>query len=258
MQRNFLEFIDAKDKLILILIGAIASVAFSDLYAQLTLFAATFCLALTLRKPALLLVLYGFMAFMMAIAVFCTLLLSQFIAALADFAVPKLVVPFLRGLTMMNLVVGLAMTTKIEQIMQALSALRLPFLLTLPSTVMIRFIPTFANDVIQVWETLKIRGWQMNFKMLCCHPLLSARLVFTPILFRALKSSESLGVAAELKGLDRGFRSSRQAYAASKDFHEKRAQRLIWVLTALVLITSVSLEVLMPADEMTQLASRVP
>lgn len=258
MQKNFLELIDAKNKLILILIGAIATVAFSDLYAQLTLFVATFSLALTLRKPALLLVLYGFMACMMGIAVVCTLVLSHFIAALADFAVPKLVIPFLRGLTMMNLVVGLAMTTKIEHIMQALTALRLPFLLTLPSTVMIRFIPTFANDVIQVWETLKIRGWQMNFKMICSHPLLCARLVFTPVLFRALKSSESLGVAAELKGLDRGFHSSRQPQSSIKDFYETRAQRWIWILTLLVLMVAVSFEVLMPADELSRLASRVP
>ena len=258
MQRRFLELIDAKDKLILILVGAIATVVFSNLYAQLTLFAATFCLALTLRKPVLLLVLYGFMACMMAIAVFCTIILSYFISALADFAVPKLVIPFLRGLTMMNLVVGLAMTTKIEHIMQALSALRLPFLLTLPSTVMIRFISTFANDVIQVWETLKIRGWQMNFKMICRYPLLSSRLVFTPILFRALKSSESLGVAAELKGLDRGFKYRRQSHVTTKDCIEKRAQRLIWSVTALVLAASLGLEILMPFDEMARLASGVP
>ena len=83
--------------------------------------------------------------------------------------------------------------------------MHLPFVITLPSTVMIRFIPTFAHDVSQVWETLKIRGWQLNFTMLCTHPFLCARLIFTPILFRALKSSEALGVAAELKGLDRGL-----------------------------------------------------
>ena len=33
------------------------------------------------------------------------------------------------------------------------------------------------------------------------HPVLSARLILAPILFRALKSSETLGVAAELKGM---------------------------------------------------------
>ena len=37
--------------------------------------------------------------------------------------------------------------------------------------------------------------------MLFLHPALSARLLLFPILFRALKSSESLGIAAELKGI---------------------------------------------------------
>lgn len=37
--------------------------------------------------------------------------------------------------------------------------------------------------------------------MLTLHPILSARLILAPILFRALKSSETLGVAAELKGM---------------------------------------------------------
>ena len=120
---------------------------------------------------------------------------------------------------MMNLVVGLAMSTRIENIMVALSQLKLPFMLTLPSTVMIRFIPTFAHDVVQVWETLKIRGWHLGFGMLCRHPLLSARLIFTPILFRALKSSEALGVAAELKGLDKGLgKQASNAFSNKQNF----------------------------------------
>lgn len=258
MQETLLTLVDARSKLILILLGALGTIGFSTLSAQAVLFAATLALALTIRKPALLAVLYLMMAAMMALAVFCTLILAQFIPALSDFAVPKLVIPFLRGLTMMNLVVGLAMTTKIEHIMLALSSLRLPFMLTLPSTVMIRFIPTFAGDVVQVWETLKIRGWQMNFKMLARHPFLSARLIFTPILFRALKSSESLGVAAELKGLDRGFGKRAGSASRSGGAKEKRAARILWVGAFIVLALAVGLEWAAPADEMSRLASKVP
>lgn len=36
------------------------------------------------------------------------------------------------------------------------------------------------------------------------HPVLLIRLVFTPLLFRSLKTSEELGIAAELKGLGYG------------------------------------------------------
>ena len=74
---------------------------------------------------------------------------------------------------------------------------------------MLRFIPTFANDIRQVWETLKIKGWPLGPAMLTLQPLLSARLILAPILFRALKSSETLGVASELKGLGAAKRTMR-------------------------------------------------
>lgn len=219
MHESFLAQVDARSKLLLTLFGAVCTIVFSSLGAQLTLFAFSFVVALLIKRPTLLVVLYALMSVMMGLAIACTFVLIFFIPALGDLTVENLVIPFLRGLTMMNLVVGLAMSTRIENIMVALSQLKLPFMLTLPSTVMIRFIPTFAHDVVQVWETLKIRGWHLGFGMLCRHPLLSARLIFTPILFRAIKSSEALGVAAELKGLDKGLgKQASNAFSNKQNF----------------------------------------
>ena len=120
---------------------------------------------------------------------------------LSGLSVKALGIPFLRGASMMNVVMVLAMTTRVEDLLSTLERLRLPFAIFLPAAVMLRFIPTFANDIRQVWETLRIRGWPMGPKMLTLHPFLSVRLLLVPILFRALKSSESLGIASELKGL---------------------------------------------------------
>lgn len=222
MNTSILTQIDARTKLLLTLLGAITTVVFSSLPAQLILFGMSLVMALLIKRASLVLILYVLMAFMMGLAIGCTAIMTFFIPALGEMTVQNLLIPFLRGLTMMNLVLGLALSTKIENIMAALSQLRLPFVITLPSTVMIRFIPTFAHDVSQVWETLKIRGWQLNFKMLCFHPLLCARLIFTPILFRALKSSEALGVAAELKGLDRGLgQHAAKAFSSDQTFAQK-------------------------------------
>ena len=112
-----------------------------------------------------------------------------------------LLIPFLRGLSMMNVVMVLALTTRVEDLLLTLERMKLPFVIFLPTAVMLRFIPTFANDIKQVWETLRIKGWPLGPAMLTLHPILSARLILAPILFRALKSSETLGVAAELKGM---------------------------------------------------------
>lgn len=233
MNTSFLTQIDARTKLLLTLLGAITTVAFSSLAAQLVLFAMSLVMALMIKRISLILILYLLMALMMGLAIGCTLVITFFIPALGEMTVQNLLIPFLRGLTMMNLVMGLALSTKIENIMAALSQLRLPFVITLPSTVMIRFIPTFAHDVSQVWETLKIRGWQLNFKMLCFHPLLCARLIFTPILFRALKSSEALGVAAELKGLDRGLGQ----HAANAFSSEQTLDKKDWLALGLSVCT---------------------
>ncbi len=205
MANSFLNQVDTRTKLILTLVGAITTIVFSQLGAQVTLFAFSFAVALMVKNYTLIAILYAFMALMMALSMLCAWIISFWVPSITDVAAQNLLIPFLRGLTMMNFMVGLALTSKIENIMTALSQFKLPFMLALPATVMIRFIPTFANDIAQVWETLKIRGWDMGAKMLICHPLLSARLIFVPIIFRALKSSEALGVAAELKALDRGF-----------------------------------------------------
>ncbi|HIU85256.1 MAG TPA: energy-coupling factor transporter transmembrane protein EcfT, partial [Candidatus Aphodousia gallistercoris] len=66
MQETLLTLVDARSKLILILLGALGTIGFSTLSAQAVLFAATLALALTIRKPALLAVLYLMMAAMMA------------------------------------------------------------------------------------------------------------------------------------------------------------------------------------------------
>ena len=71
---------------------------------------------------------------------------------------------------------------------------------------MIRFIPTFYNDLKQINEALRIRGYRVSWKQFLLHPALSMRFVTTPLLYRSLKSSEELGIAAELKGLGAGRR----------------------------------------------------
>lgn len=218
MAHSVLNQLDARSKILLTVLGAISTIAFSTLGAQLVLFGVSFVMVLLINRPMLVFVLYLLMGAMMLLASACTWVMASFIPSLGEITFASLVIPFLRGLTMMNCVMSMALTTKIENIMSALTQLRLPFILTLPATVMIRFISTFTHDVAQVWETLKIRGWEMGFTFFLRHPYLSTRLLFTPLLFRALKSSEALGVAAELKGLDRGLQQK-----GAMNFHGQSA-----------------------------------
>lgn len=206
-ERSLLCRLDARTKLAVTVAAAVLTVTLSGLVAQLVLFVASLVYVLLLRRPMLTAVLYGAMALMMGIALLCGLGLSVWLPAIGDISVKSLVIPFLRGLTMMNTVMALALSTRIEDLLSTLERTRMPFCLFLPAAVMLRFIPTFTADIRQVWETLRIKGWPLGPAMLTRHPLISARLIMAPILFRALKSSETLGVAAELKGLGAGERT---------------------------------------------------
>ena len=141
---------------------------------------------------------------MSLLAMGCAFGMSLLIPSMPAFSAVSLVVPFLRMATMLNVILPLAFSCRVQSLLTALKSLRLPFCLYLPAAVMIRFIPTFLHDAKQVSETLRIRGWRMTPWNAFRHPVLLIRLVFTPLLFRSLKTSEELGIAAELKGLGYG------------------------------------------------------
>lgn len=207
--RSILVHLDARTKLAVTVVAAILTVACSNPVAQGVLFVATLAYALLLKRPGLLVVLYALMAAMMGLAVLCGLALEHWMPGMGGMSVKSLVIPFMRGLSMMNTVIVLAMTTRVEDLLGTLERMHLPFCIFLPTAVMLRFIPTFTNDIRQVWETLKIRGWPVGPVMMTTQPLLCARLILAPILFRALRSSETLGVASELKGLGCSKRTMR-------------------------------------------------
>ncbi len=199
---NWLQSLDVKAKMLICLLASTLTVCFSSLYAQLVLFAFSFVYLLSLRKWKIMIVSYVAVALIMAISVGMLLLLSNFIPALLKGAgLKNLGIPFLRMLVSLNVILPLAFSTNIQSILHSLQQMNLPFCIYLPAAVIIRFIPTFANDIKQVWESLKIRGWKLNPWTATIHPIMTTRLLFTPILFRALKTSDELGIAAELKGL---------------------------------------------------------
>ncbi len=110
-------------------------------------------------------------------------------------------IPYMRMLIMMNVLLPLALSTRVQNILTSLKSMRLPFIIYLPAAIMIRFVPTFLNDIKQISETLKIRGFALSASQVLHHPFLTLRFVFTPLIFRSLRTSEDLGIAGDLKGL---------------------------------------------------------
>ena len=192
---------DVRAKMAVTLLASVVTIVISSLEGQTVLFVASLLYALSVRRFKALAVAYLFVGLMMGLATLCTWGLSGMFRAV-PFTFKGIAAPFLRGLVMLDVILPLALTSRVQDLLTALKGLRLPFCIYLPGAVMIRFIPTFMNDIKQIAETLKIRGYNLSFGEMFRHPLLMLRLIFAPLWFRALRASEELGMAAELKGLD--------------------------------------------------------
>ena len=117
--------------------------------------------------------------------------------------------PFLRVLVLVNTIFALAVSGRIQDMMTSLKTLGLPFVIYLPASVMIRFIPEFINDVKLIRESMRIKGFNPGILFVTLHPCLVVRLLVVPLTIRALRSADALAVAAELKGMDANTRMTK-------------------------------------------------
>lgn len=196
---------DVRSRMFVTLFSSIVTIAVSSFEGQAVLFAASFLYVLSVRRYRAVAISYAAMLGMMTLAAFFTWGISRLVPSM-PFSFRSLAVPYLRGAVMLNVILPLALTCRIQELLTALKGLHLPFCIYIPGAVMIRFIPTFMHDIRQVSETLRIRGYDLGFGEMFRHPLMMLRLLFTPLLFRSLRTSEELAVAAELKGLEAGGR----------------------------------------------------
>ncbi len=193
--------IDVRAKLIITIITSISAIALSSIYAQLVLFIASFFYAASMKKAKIMALTYLFVVLMICIAMIFLLSINYFFNFMEGRSYFAVMVPFMRMVTMINVVLPLAFTINIQSLLTALKSFRLPLFIYIPVAVMVRFIPAFVNDIKQIKESLTTRGINVSIMESIKHPVLTGRYLFMPVLFRSLRASEELGIAAELKGL---------------------------------------------------------
>lgn len=199
-----LAVVDTRAKMAVSMLASLATMFLSRPEAQLALFSMSLVYALGMRRIMVLLGGYALVAALCALALGCARGIHALLPTGPEVELQTMLVPFLRLLTMLNVILPLAFTCRVQRLLAALKSLRLPFCIYIPAAVMIRFIPTFLSDVRQVVETLRIRGYRPGIRECLRHPGRMVRLMFTPLIFRSLQTSETLGMAAELKGLGYG------------------------------------------------------
>ena len=200
-RETVLHRLDVRTKVFISLLASVAVAILSSPEALLFLCAGSAVYVLALSRLRLVLICYVFVGAMLLLSLGFMELIHSFVPDFPTASLGKMFVPFLRMIVIVNTTLPLALSTRMQTLLTVLKSLRLPVWLYVPVAVMVRFIPTFITDVKQIFESLRTRGYRMTPLLVFRHPLLAVRLLIAPLLFRALRTADELGVAAELKGL---------------------------------------------------------
>lgn len=93
-------------------------------------------------------------------------------------------------------------TTRISQLIAALSALRLPLFVIIPLSVMLRFIPTVQEEWDGVRKAMAFRGISLEPGAVIRAPFKTIEYILIPLLFSCISVMDELASASLARGLD--------------------------------------------------------
>jgi energy-coupling factor transport system permease protein len=177
---------------------------------------------------------------------------------MGDYSLFTMVNPFMRILIVLQVVLVVALSTSPQEMLINLKSIKLPRMLYLPVLVMLRFIPSFINDLRQIGESLKTRGLRITPLSVLLHPVLTMRRSVFPLIFRAFRSSDELAIASELKGV------GHYKNVTSFKKHSFKREDLVLILLAMLFIGSslcrhaIAPEKLSPREQIRQSRTKAP
>ena len=186
-------------------LASLITLFIKDLAALGVLLTGSAVFAISQLKLKVILFLYLIIAFMclfsMGWAYVIAMVMKQFSPMLSNYNVLTMMAPFMRMIIVLQVIVVTAFSTSPQEVLINLKSVKLPRALYLPILIMLRFVPTFINDLKQINESLKIRGMRISILSIFTHPILTMRCSVFPLIFRAFRSSDDLAIASELKGV---------------------------------------------------------
>lgn len=100
-------------------------------------------------------------------------------------------------------------TTKVSEFVAAMRALKIPQVIVVPMTVMLRFIPTVLHELKAIVDAMRLRGVAGSKWSMVVHPLRTAEYIVVPLLATTTRISDDLAASGMLRGLARrGKRTS--------------------------------------------------
>ena len=199
---GFIHRVNVLTKIALSLVLSVLIIFLDQKESLYLFFTASFVYASLLKKYKAMFIYYLIIFIMFSISLFFSYLIGRILSSAgAGETDLTMLVPFLRVSVMSNITMVIAFSTTIDSLINSLKFLRLPSFIYFPLIVIIRFIPSFVNDVKYIRESLKVRNINVNFISIIFHPVLSVRLLIVPAVIRALRSSDELSIAADIKGI---------------------------------------------------------
>ena len=193
--------LDARTKMVICLAASVAVIPLKGIIPLSILLFASTVYALFHIRIRIILVCWSAVLLMGSTALLCLKIMTVFWPEIGKVDIFIFFIPFFRAAVLVNVILPLALSSHIQDILTSLKSFCLPLFIYLPGVVMIRFIPSFINDIKLISESLKIRGYRVNPVAFSLHPIRTTRLLFVPMVVRALRASDELSVAAELKGI---------------------------------------------------------
>lgn len=87
-------------------------------------------------------------------------------------------------------------TTKVSELIAAMYMLHIPRSVTITFAMVLRFFPTFGEEMDQIFAAMKLRGITIK------RPLVFLEAVFIPIIMRSASIAEELAASAVTRGID--------------------------------------------------------
>lgn len=201
LKKDFAANLDVRAKMLISFSVSLAVIPLYHIEALAILLTVSLAYLLSIRRFWITLVAYITLAFLCGLAILSSFMVSHLFPNMKGLTLATFILPFIRIAILLNVILVMAMTSRVQGMLQGLKSLRLPYFIYLPAAVMIRFIPVFIKDVSQIKDSLKTKGYDIRPVFVCLHPFFTVRLLFVPLVIRALRSADELGIAAELKGV---------------------------------------------------------
>ncbi len=92
-------------------------------------------------------------------------------------------------------------TTKVSEFMVAFDKMHVPQQITIPFSVMFRFFPTVGEELTNIQNAMKFRGFALNLKNIFTKPALVYECTIVPLLSDAVIIADEISAASLCRGL---------------------------------------------------------